>query len=329
MKTRLSLCCRHYLNFFVSQQPSHVSLALWWQNQNNNVYNFCHRIQGSCKDYVFLIFFHCFRNWGFFLCIGIGMSCYCGAKRGELWSRRLQSVTDNVSFQQLGFQWFQLDTYVGTLAQFHVHLCKFPNDGRLRSDHLFLLDFSSAPPSPIQPRSQNPFLRYEHILAFAADTISTFFNRQGLLRFQSHNDGSFQGTARRWSPINWNGGGGGLELERMRHKSQSRPPGSFIICTALSQPPPLTTGPLPHNNKYFAPPRNRYCLSYPLTKCSTDRFWLSSVIHPLSKFFRPHESWLSAVFWPRFSPETSVTIRPCVPCLQISPVTRQLPPLPH
>ena len=226
---------RHISAYVVSQKPSHVSPAWWWQNQNHNVYNFLP------QESRILLGPHCFRIWGFLL-LGLGWAAMSVQKEKNFEAARLQSVTDNVSFQQLGFQWLQLDTYVGTLAQFHVHLCKFPNDGRLRSDHLFLLDFSSAPPSPIQPRSQNPFLRYEHILAFAADTISTFFNRQGLLRFQSHNDGSFQGTAHRWSPINWNRGRGGLGLERMRHKSQSRPPGSFIICTALSQPP-LTTGP--------------------------------------------------------------------------------------
>ena len=46
-------------------------------------------------------------------------------KKENFEGTKVQSVTDYVSFQQLGFQLLQPDTYVGTLAQFHVHLCKF------------------------------------------------------------------------------------------------------------------------------------------------------------------------------------------------------------
>ena len=71
-------------------------------------------------------------------------------QKEENFAARQQSVTDYVSFQQLGFQLLQPDTYVGTLAQFFVHLCKFQNDGILRSDHVFLLVLSFSPPSPTQ-----------------------------------------------------------------------------------------------------------------------------------------------------------------------------------
>ena len=107
----------------------------------------------------------------------------------------------------------------------------------------------------------------------------------------------------------------------MRHKSQSRPPGSFIICTALSQPPLDNWPPWPHNNKYFAPPRNRYCLSYPLTKSSTDRFWLSYVIHSFSKFFRPHEYWVKVQYFGLNFFRGGVWW----PSVRVSPVSRFLP----